>query len=487
MTSSWVQFPLIYNFDVRVWIRQLSKEIGRRVTLSEVPDAEIAKWSSSHFDAIWLMGVWQTGEQSRIMALNNPRLTDEGAALLPEWKSDDVVASPYSIADYRVAETLGGEAALAEFRKRLAKRGIKLILDFVPNHTAPDHPWVGTNREFYVSIPDERLERIEEGAYLSTDDGAHLACGRDPNLPPFRDALQLNFANHELRCALIGTLRRIATLCDGVRCDLAMLVLKDIFNDTWGRLTGEMHAEFWDVAIAEVRKVAPQFLFVAEAYWGTEWHLQRLGFDFTYDKTLYDRILGGDISGVKAHLTADWEFASKLMRFTENHDQARAAAVFGANNKAASLLTLTLTGLRLMHDGQREGLSRKWSLFLLHRPEEEPDRDVEAFYDRLLEVIANLAITRGDFRLLELKGDGSGTVIAFQRSCREEGLIICVVNLSDRGGEVSFETDAFADVKDYREMRIVSTERARSPQVDLSPGGVTLRLRAHEGLLFVVR
>jgi Alpha amylase, catalytic domain len=150
MTSSWVQFPFIYYFDVRVWLRQLSKEIGRRITLSEVPDSEIEKWSTSHFDAIWLMGVWQTGEQSRILALDNPHLT-ERAALLPDWKSDDVVASPYSIADYRVAEALGGEAALAELRKRLAQRGIKLILDFVPNHTAPDHPWVGTNREFYIS------------------------------------------------------------------------------------------------------------------------------------------------------------------------------------------------------------------------------------------------------------------------------------------------------------------------------------------------
>ena len=109
-----------------------------------------------------------------------------------------------------------------------------------------------------------------------------------------------------------------------------------------------------------------------------------------------------------------------------------------------------------------------------------------AFYEPLIEVIGNPAITRGDFSLLELKGEGSGTVIAFQRCCGEEGRIICAVNLSDRGGEISFETDAFAHVNDYREMRIVSTERACTPQADLWPGGVTLRLRAHEGLLFVV-
>ena len=487
MTRSWVQFPLIYNFDVRVHLRELSKENGQTITLTAVPDAEIEKWSASHFDAIWLMGLWESGKQSRLLALDSLHLTDESTALVPDWKSDDIFGSPYAIADYRVAEALGGESALAEFRARLAERGIKLILDFVPNHTALDHPWVTSNREFYISVPNERLGQMEEGAYFPTEDGAHLACGRDPNFPAFRDTLQLNLSNGDLRSALIKALQRIANQCDGVRCDLAMLVLKDVFNRTWGSLGGEMDAEFWDVAIAEIKKVAPDFLFVAEAYWGTEWHLQWLGFDFTYDKTLYERIAQGDIAGVKAHLTAEWKFASKLARFTENHDEARAAEAFGANNKAAALLTLTLPGLRLIHEGQREGLRRRSSLFLLRRVEEQHNSDVERFYDRLLEGICNPAITRGDFCLLELRGEGSDSAIVFQRSSGQEGQIICAVNLSEQVSEISFETDAFACIKDYREMQIVSTEQARTPQLDLSSGGITLRLRRHEGLLFVVK
>jgi glycosidase len=487
MMKSWEQFPLIYNFDVRVYLRQLSKENGRTITLAEVPDTEIEKWRASHFDAIWLMGVWESGKQSRLLALDNLHLADESTALVPDWKSDDIFGSPYAIAEYSVAESLGGEAALEKFRTRLAKREIKLILDFVPNHTALDHPWINTNREFYISIPDDRLKQMEEGAYFSCEDGAHLAYGRDPNFPPFRDTAQLNLGNSDLRSALIEALQRIATQCDGVRCDLAMLVLKDVFNSTWGSLAAEMQAEFWDIAIAQVKRLAPNFLFVAEAYWGTEWHLQRLGFDFAYDKTLYERIVQGDIAGVKAHLSAEWEFASKLVRFTENHDEARAAEVFGANNKAASLLTLTLTGLRLIHQGQCEGLRRRPSLFLLRRVEEERDWDVEAFYARLLEIIGNPAITRGDFSLLQLNGESSDAGIAFQRSCGEEGRTICAVNLSDGEIEISFATDAFASVKDYREMQIVSTEQTRTPQLELWPGGITLRLRAHEGLLFVLR
>jgi hypothetical protein len=165
--TSWVQFPLIYNFDIRFYLRQLSRENGRTMTLAEVPDAEIDNWRAAHFDAIWLLGVWQSGNESRTLALNYLHLTEESAALVPDWKSDDIFASPYSIADYRVAAALGGDLELADFKRRLAERGIKLILDFVPNHTALDHSWVERNPEFDISIPAEQFEQMGEGAYIS--------------------------------------------------------------------------------------------------------------------------------------------------------------------------------------------------------------------------------------------------------------------------------------------------------------------------------
>jgi glycosidase len=485
--NRWISFPLVYQLDARVSLVEFSRGTDAPMTLAEFPETELKKWSDCRFDAVWLTGVWQTGEASRSFALNSSLLTDELKSLVPDWEAADVASSPFSIADYRVAQSLGGEAALAEFRQRLAQRGIKLILDFVPNHTAPEHPWVKTNRAFYITITHDRLQHMEEGAYVTTDDNAYLACGRDPNSPPWSDTLQLNFANADLCCALIEVLHQIAAQCDGVRCDMAMLMVKDVFNQTWGALAGEMRAEFWDVAIAEVKKIAPEFLFVAEAYWETEWHLQQLGFDFAYDKRLYDRILRGDIAGVRAHLGADWEFARRLVRFTENHDEARAAKAFGVNNKAASLLTLTLPGLRLIHEGQPAGLRLKQSLYLLRQPVEGPDSDAATFYERLLRVIDNPALTLGDFHLLDLTGEGADAVIGFERICGDEDRIITVANLSDRGCEVSFSTAVFAQVKDYREMEIVSTELTRTPQLDLWPGGITLRLRAHEGLLLVAR
>ena len=171
MTTSWGQFPLIYNFDIRFYLRQLSRENGRTMTLPEVPKTEIDKWSASHFDAIWLLGVWQSGNESRTLALNNVHLSEESSALVSDWKSDDICASPYSIADYSIAEALGGEAALAEFRSRLAQRGMKLILDFVPNHTALEHLWVGKIVSF--TFPFQRNDSNKWRRYLFLDGRWH--------------------------------------------------------------------------------------------------------------------------------------------------------------------------------------------------------------------------------------------------------------------------------------------------------------------------
>ena len=265
--SRQLSFPLVYQLDARLLVVQHSRKTGRPLTLAEVPEEELNRWSDCRYDAVWLMGVWQTGDASRRLALNSSVLIDEWKSLVPDWEAADVVSSPFSIADYRLAPSLGGEAALAEFRQRLAQRGIKLILDFVPNHTAPEHPWVKTNRAFYIAIPHDRVQHMDHGAYVTTADDVHLACGRDPNSPPWSDTLQLNFANADLCCALIEVLRQIAAQCDGVRCDMAMLMVKDVFNRTWGTLAGEMREEFWDVAIQEIKKIAPEFLFLAEAYW----------------------------------------------------------------------------------------------------------------------------------------------------------------------------------------------------------------------------
>src|SRR5262249_37659643 len=166
------------------------------------------------------------------------------------------------------------------------------------------------------------------------------------------DTLQLNYGNPATQAAMIAELIKIAGQCDGVRCDMAMLVLPEVFERTWNIPC----QPFWPQATERVRQQAPEFCFMAEVYWDLEWTLQQQGFDFTYDKRLYDRLRAGHARPVREHLYAGLDYQDKLARFLENHDEPRAAATFAPGvHEAAAVITFLSPGLRFFHQGQLEG------------------------------------------------------------------------------------------------------------------------------------
>ncbi|MCS6988481.1 MAG: alpha-amylase family glycosyl hydrolase [Chloroherpetonaceae bacterium] len=479
-----IRFPLVYEINARVWLRELSKKHGKPITLASVPETEFQRWKQHRFDAIWLMGVWKPSPKGREIALHHRGLWQEYSRALPDWTADDVACSPYCIAEYATAEELGGESGLQKFRERLHANGMKLILDFVPNHVALDHPWLSLRPDYFIAAPKSLALQSED--FYSPDGERFFACGKDPYFPAWTDTLQLNYANPSLRKAMIQTLRTVAEKCDGVRCDMAMLELKSVFNRTWGWLAGEMTEEFWIEAISQIKTFRSDFLFIAEAYWDTEWTLQQMGFDFTYDKKLYDRLHRRDIFGVKGHLSANWDYQRKMVCFSENHDEERAVARFGENARAVMLLVLTMPGMRLVHQGQIEGYSRRLPVQLLRRYDEAGDERIAQFYQRLSHALQNPAITCGNFQLLNARGDQD--VIAFARRCGDRiAQTFTLVNLSDFPKEIRFETDAFDDVESYEHVEVITTEPRHSPQFDLWNGGISVRLRAREGLLFVAK
>ena len=348
------RYPSLFQINTRVWLERLSREAGKRVTLADIDDTTIDRFAAQGFDWIWLLSVWQIGTAGRAVSRSHPEWRAEFHAALPDLTEDDICGSGFAITAYRVSDALGGETGLARFRERLARRGIKLMLDFVPNHTALDHPWVKTNPEYFVEGSEEALEdKPENYIRVETDLGPRvLAHGRDPNFPGWPDTLQLNYANPQLHQARIDELVAIAGKCDGVRCDMAMLLLPDIFQRTWG-LTPE---PFWPKAIPAVHAQYPDFIFMAEVYWDLEWTLQQQGFEYCYDKRLYDRLRESHAASIRGHLVAGLDYQDKLARFLENHDEPRAAATFPwPQHQAAAIITFLSPGLRFFYQGQFEG------------------------------------------------------------------------------------------------------------------------------------
>jgi len=365
--------PSLYQLNTRARLHELSVELGRPATLDDLPDASLDRFAADGFDWVWLLGVWQTGEAGRQVSLGQPEWQHEYRELLPDFTPADVCGSPFAIREYVVSQDFGGAPALASLRARLAQRGVKLMLDLVGNHTALDHPWAREHPEFYVHGSEDDLAR-EPQNYRRIDtlrDPRVLAHGRDPYFPGWPDTLQLNYRHQGLREAMLKELEAIADQCDGVRCDMAMLMMNDIFDRTWGDRAGPRPDEdYWPTVIAAVKAAHPGFVFLAEAYWDLEWALQQQGFDHCYDKRLYDRLVHDGAEQVHGHLTAETAYQDRLVRFIENHDEPRAAATFPPEKaRAAAVTTLTQTGARLVHEGQLEGRKVQLPVFLSRRPD----------------------------------------------------------------------------------------------------------------------
>jgi hypothetical protein len=292
--------------------------------------------------------------------------------------------------------------------------------------------------EYFIRGSVEDMER-DPRSFAALADRVY-ACGRDPNYPAWADVLQLNGFDEGLRSAVIETLTNIAEQCDGVRCDMAMLLMHSIFERTWGGRAGTRpETDYWPLVIPAVKERHPGFQFIAEAYWDLEWELQQQGFDYCYDKRLYDRLEQDPAESVRRHLCADLCYQEKLVRFIENHDEPRAAAAFTPEkHRTAAVTALTLPGARLIHEGQMEGRRVRLPVFLARRPDEPPDVVLLSFYRQLLETLRRGDFLKGAWRLCEQTGwPDNASHLNLVSWCWEQGNLRCliVVNLSDTASQ----------------------------------------------------
>ncbi len=455
-----VHYPALYQINTRVWLRELSDRLGRAATLADIPDAFLDQVAALGFDYVWFLGLWQTGQAGRQVSLSHPEWLREFEATLPGFTEADVSGSPFAVTGYTLHQDFGREADLLGLKERLKARGLKLLVDFVPNHTAPDHPWVKQHPEFYVHGSAADLER-EPHNYrrVETPSGSLiLAYGRDPYFAGWPDTFQLNYRHPGFREAMAQELLKLAGIADGVRCDMAMLILPEIFQRTWGERSlptdgsPPVDEPFWPETIGRVKAKNPGFIFMAEVYWDLEWTLMQQGFDYCYDKSLYDRLLSRDAAAVRSHLWADMAYQNKLARFLENHDEPRVAHDFPPPvHQAAAIITYLTPGLRFFHEGQFEGRRVKVSMHLGRRPEEAIDTILEEFYGKLLACLKRSEVRDGRWQLLEVRPawDGNPTwdrFLAFAWEGEAQQRLLIAANYGPSQGQCHVAWP-FADMK----------------------------------------
>lgn len=454
------RYPSLYQINTRVWLRELSERLGRPAALADIPDEFLNQIADLGFDYVWFLGLWQTGAAGRLVSLSHPDWLKEFQTTLPDFTEADVSGSPFAITGYTLHRDFGPEADLLALKERLRARGLKLMVDFVPNHTALDHPWVEQHPEYYIQGSAADLEREPHNyrQVMTVRGSLILAHGRDPYFPGWPDTFQLNYRHPALRQAMQQELLKLAGLADGVRCDMAMLIMPEVFRHTWGARSlpadgvAPEEAPFWPEAIGRVKGQHPDFLLMAEVYWELEWDLMQQGFNYCYDKKLYDRLRAEDAGAVRGHLRADMAYQNRLARFLENHDEPRAAHEFPQPvHQAAALITYLTPGLRFFHEGQLEGRRLRVSMHLGRRPREPVDPVLEEFYQRLLAGLQRPEVRQGRWQLLEVHPawDGNPTwdrFLAFAWDSPEGRRLLAAVNYGPTQGQ-GYVTLPFNDLR----------------------------------------
>lgn len=422
----------IYEINTWPWLSELSERYGTDVTLESVPDAEWDALQAMRFDAVWLMGVWERSRDGRTIAQNHPMVLAECARVLPGLNpARDIVGSPYSIRNYSVDGHLGGSSALKVARRKLHARGLRLFLDYVPNHTGRDHGWLHEAGDCYVAGTGEDLTN-QPGRFFGKDGKviAHGAPSRNPN-DAWTDTAQLNAFSAHYRALAADTLMTIGRQCDGVRCDMANLLRTGAFEALWGAAAGpKPTTEFWVEVLQKVRHQHPEMLFVAECYSDTQAALVQDGFDACYDKErFYDRLRASDCVGLRRHLEGTGaERLKHLVHFISNHDEdpVEQALAPAERHRMAAVAVATLPGPSLWHHLQLEGRWGKQHVQL------GTSVLVRSFYQRLLVATDRPAIRQGRWSLCELAP--AAPMLAYC-SEHEDDRIVVVLNVSPGDGQ----------------------------------------------------
>ena len=424
--------PILYEISTRPWLYELSKKYQKQITkLKDIPLEEFDFLQQNGIEIVWMMGVWELGTYG----LEFDKKLDY-SEVLPDWTEEDVIGSPYAISEYTCNPSIGTNDDLIWLREQLNSRNMKLMLDFVPNHSAIDAPTV-SNPKLYIRAPEGKKDPNKY-----TDSG--IAFGRyNHDADPWKDVIQWNYWEPDTRELMKNNLMTVLTYADGARCDVASLMLNEAFEQTWKEELDywgykKPENEFWEYAFNEVKKKFPNAILLAEVYgdWEIE-SLYKVGFTYTYDKEILDK-LEGSASDVNKYIQSrDIEFFDHSAHFVENHDENRIVYNVKGNiekAKAAGTIAATLGGMIFMNHGQWSGYINKLEVHLRRGADEMEDAGVKRYYKRLMQVIRDPAFKGSGYSFVKDKtGEKKDDFVAYIR--QEEGNhYLIVVNYSETAG-----------------------------------------------------
>jgi glycosidase len=490
---------LIYQIDIREFIYRLRTEKNKNLKLTEIPDDFFSELQSLGIEFFWPIGIYEPSKASREISISMKELHRKYNESLLDWKEEDIIGSPYAITNYKIKKDFGGEEDFKKFRKKLKdKFNIKLILDFVPNHFAIDSPVVQKHPEFFIQAP-KNYDKINLNDFITLkikDKEILFAHGKEPYSPAWKDTLQLDYRSKKVRNFMIKELIKLSQKCDGVRCDMSMLLLSDIFYNNWKNFPlpddyVPAAKEFWFDAIRKVKQLNPEFIFIAEVYWNRENDLINLGFDYVYEKFLYDLLIKSDITLIKEYIKQIFSYNRNRLLFLENHDEQRSAFVF-ENEKLKALATLiyTLPAMKLIYDGQLEGRKFHHAIQLQRLQKEELNGELKNFYKLLFTSIIKSSIPTGYFKILQPIPAWEGNpahlnfiIYLYENDKMQKDLV--VINLSPFQSQcrVKIETYDIAGKKFLIKDRLSSEEYLRDGD-EMFYQGLYLDLRPYQSQIF---
>lgn len=481
-------YPTLYEINTRVWLNKF----GKGASLSDVPLSYWENLKQRGVDYVWLMGVWATTASSIAKHCFHPDLVMAYNQVTTDWVESDIKGSPYAIEDYVLAEDLGGKEDLRILKQRLNQLGLKLILDFIPNHFNADSKLLESNADIFLQVSEADF-RADPYTYFRRAD-KFFAHGKDPYFPAWSDTVQVNYNSPAAHKFMKNRLLQVAEYSDGVRCDMAMLILPDVFQNTWASTISPGQPDFWTDAIDEVKSKDPDFIFIAEAYWDTEWRLHLMGFDYTYDKKLLDFIVRDQINNLKSHLAGSLEYHNQTVRFIENHDEERSLTSLGESKaKAAAILYNTLPGMRLHYDGQWSGERIRYPVQIgtYFEPDlcicsiknnldtqENPCACMDAFYHRLMKVCSCEVFKYGAWKLIDTYPYPNDCIVV--EWSHDNTVVLVAVNMGFSPNEI---TIPLPDQWTKEVIRDVLNEEPSPNYITVVENNINLRLPGFKGCI----